>query len=81
MSKRKLEFSEYDKVQEEVVTSLSPLKKSRAAGSQYYDGEVCDGTEILRFVGFSSVQKKQLDDSCIEETGYLSRLPNKKINS
>ena len=39
----KLEFSEYDKIQEDsadlhVVTSLSPLKKSRAAGSQYYDG-------------------------------------------
>ena len=26
------------------------------------DGEVCDGTQTLRFVGFSPVQKKKLDD-------------------
>ena len=34
----------------------------RAAGSQYFDGEVCDGTQTLRFAGFSAQHKNQLDD-------------------
>ena len=71
MSKRKCEFTDYSKVQEEavsasihgIVTCLSPLKKSHGgAGNGYYDGEVCDGTQSLRFVGFSPMQQKHLDD-------------------
>ena len=70
MSKRKSEFDEYSKVKEEalcadlhgIVTSLSPIKKARAAGSHYYDGEICDGVQTLRFVGFLAVHKRQLDD-------------------
>ena len=68
-TKRKLEFSDYSKVETEVnnadihgvVTSLSPLKKSRI-GSNYYIGEVCDGKQKLRFVGFSTSQQKQLSE-------------------
>ena len=68
-TKRKLEFSDYIKVETEVnnadihgvVTSLSPLKKSRV-GSNYYIGEVCDGKQKLRFVGFSTSQQKQLSE-------------------
>ena len=70
MSKRKLEFCEYSKVEEEavsadlhgVVTSLSPLKKSRSAGNQYFDGEACDATQTLQFIGFSPDQKNKLND-------------------
>ena len=45
-----------------LICTVSPLKKSRGAGNQCYDGKVCDGTQTLRFVGFSRAQKKQLDD-------------------
>ena len=63
-AKRRLEFSDYDKVENEVaeadihsiVTSLSPVKKSQG-GSKYYVGEVCDGRNKLRFVGFSTSQQ------------------------
>lgn len=53
ISRRKLEFCKYSKVEEEeavmadlygVVTSLFPTKKSQSAVNQYYDGQVCDGT-------------------------------------
>ena len=40
-----------------LITSLSPLKKSLVAGNQYYDSEVCDGTQTLRFVGFHQYRK------------------------
>ena len=67
-TKRKLKFSDYSKVETEVhnadygvVTSLSPLKKSHV-GSNYYIGEVCDGKQTLRFVGFSTSQQKQLGE-------------------
>ena len=40
-----------------VITSLSTLKKARSAGGQYFDGELCDGTQKLRFVGFSAHHK------------------------
>ena len=66
-TKRKLQFSDYTKVENEVgdadvcgvVTSLSPPKKSRS-GSDYYVGEVCDGKRKLRFVGFSNSQQEKL---------------------
>ena len=45
-----------------VITSLSQLKISRGDGNQNYVGEVYDETQTLRFVGFSQVQKKHLDD-------------------
>ena len=68
-AKRKLQFSDYNKVESEVadadvhgiVTSLSPVKKSRG-GNNYYVGEVCDGRKKLRFVGFSTNQQKQLHE-------------------
>ena len=68
-TKRKLEFSDYSKLEIEannadihgVVTSLSPVKKSRV-GSNYYTGQVCDGKQKLRLVGFSTSQQKQLDE-------------------
>ena len=67
-AKRKL-FSDYSKVESEdpnadihgVVTSLSPIKKSRI-GSNYYIGQVCDGKQKLHFVGFSTSQQKQLNE-------------------
>ena len=68
-AKRKLQFSDYSEVNSEasnvdihgVVTSLSPVKKSRA-GSNYYISQVCDGKQKLRFVGFSTTQQKQLTE-------------------
>ena len=68
-AKCKLEFSDYSKVESEVtnanihgmVTSLSPIKKSRV-GSNYYIGQVCDGKQKLRFIGFSTTQQKQLNE-------------------
>ena len=57
-----------------MITSLSPLKKARSTGSQYFDGELCDGTQTLRFVGFSAHHKKQLDDLHGLKAGFLERL-------
>ena len=37
-----------------VITSLSPLKKDQSTGSQYFDGELCDGTQTLRFLSPTS---------------------------
>ena len=68
MSKRKCEFTDYSKVQEEavsasihgIVTCLSPFEE--ITWWCYYDGEVCDGTQSLHFVSFSPMQQKHLDD-------------------
>ena len=64
-TKRKLEFEDYSQVNDEVgsvdihgvVTSLSPIKKSKK-GNNYYHGQVCDGKKSLRFVGFASSHQK-----------------------
>ena len=66
-AKRKLEFEDYTQVTDEVgsadfhsvVTSISPLKKSKE-GNTYYHGQVCDGKQSLRFVGFASTHQKLL---------------------
>lgn len=68
-AKRKLEFEDYSEVTEEagsadihgVVTSLSPLKRSKK-GNKYYHGQVCDGNQSLRFVGFASNHQKMLEE-------------------
>ena len=68
-AKRKLEFEDYSQVAEEagsadihgVVTSLSPLKRSKK-GNNYYHGQLCDGKQSLRFVGFASNQQKMLEE-------------------
>ena len=68
-AKRKLEFEDYTQVNDEVgsadihgvVTSISPVKKSKK-GNTYYHGQVCDGKQSLRFVGFASTHQKLLRD-------------------
>ena len=68
-AKRKLEFEDYSQVTEEagsadihgVVTSVSPLKKSKK-GNNYYHGQLCDGKQSLRFVGFASNHQKMLEE-------------------
>ena len=77
-AKRKLEFEDYSQVKEEVgnadihgvVTSLSPLKKSKK-GNNYYHGQLCDGKQSLRFIGFASNHQKILEEfvddrKCVE---------------
>lgn len=68
-TKRKLEFEDYNEVNTEmgnadihgVVTSLSPVKKSKK-GNTYYHGQLCDGKQSLRFVGFASSHQKMLKE-------------------
>ena len=68
-AKRKLEFEDYSQVAEEagsadihgVVTSLSPFKRSKK-GNNYYHGQLCDGKQSLRFVGFASNQQNMLEE-------------------
>lgn len=64
-AKRKLEFDSYTQVDEEVgsanvhgiVTSLSPMKKSKK-GNNYYNGLLSDGNNTMRFVGFAPNHQK-----------------------
>lgn len=63
--KRKLEFDDYSNMTDEaesanihgIVTKLSPVKKSKN-DIYYYDGQICDGKQSLRFVGFDSSQRE-----------------------
>ena len=63
-AKRKLEFEDYSQVAEEAGSadihgaSLSPLKRSK----KDYHGQLCDGKQSLRFVGFASNQQKMLEE-------------------
>ncbi len=43
-----------------VVTSLSPVKKGKT--TVYFDGTVSDGASKIRLVGFSSKQRKVMED-------------------
>ena len=69
-AKRKLEFDDYSEVVEPstsanvhgMITCISPVKIARETGKNFFDGEVCDGTRKLRFVGFESPQHKLLND-------------------
>lgn len=71
-AKRKLEFEDYSQVTEKagsahihgVVTSLSPLKKSKK-GHTYYHGHLCDGKQSLRFIGFASNHQK-MPEECLK---------------
>lgn len=68
-AKRKLEFSDYSKVESEainadihgVVISLSPIKTSWVGGN-YYICQVCDGKQKLCFASFSTTQQKEMEE-------------------
>ena len=67
MAKRKLQFVNYDNIQEElasanvhgVVTHVSPVKKSKT-GKPYFHGQLSDGVNTLRFFGFAPNQQQVL---------------------
>ena len=69
MAKRVLEFEDYSNMNDEVscadvhgvVTHLSPVKKSKK-GNNYFYGQMCDGKNNVRFVGFASNHQKMLQD-------------------
>ena len=83
-AKRKLVFSDYDKIDKEsmiasasihgIVTHVSPVKVSKK-GNNYFHGEVTDGRTSLRFVGFSAGQQRssrtQKNQECTTWTGIL----------
>lgn len=63
-----LEFAEYNEVEEAgvasihgVMTHLSPVKKSRK-GNNYFHGQVCDGVNSMRLVGFATLHQRALQD-------------------
>ena len=43
-----------------VVPSLSPIKGTE--NKKYFDGSITDGTKKIRFVGFSPVKAKKLEE-------------------
>ena len=75
MAKRKLQFVNYDNIQEElasanvhgVVTHVSPVKKSKT-GKPYFHGQLSDGVNTLRFFGFAPNQQQVLKNFRINRT-------------
>lgn len=71
MAKRKLHFTDYSQMSDEVgsasvhgvVTHLSPIKKSKK-GNNYYHGRLCDGQNTIPFVGFAPSQQMLLKEFC-----------------
>ena len=66
--KLKLEYDDYTDMDEVgsanvhgVITQLSPIKKSKK-GNSYYNGQVCDGKNSVRFVGFATNHQKTMQD-------------------
>ena len=45
---------------EGLVTHLSPMKKKRSDHSPYFDGQLSDGQQLIRFVGFSEALHEDL---------------------
>lgn len=43
-----------------IVASLSPMKKSKSTGSQYFDGEITDGKSSMRVFGFNAEVRRKL---------------------